>query len=158
MKKVPYKILLVEDNPGDVRLVEEALRAAAIHYEMTHCETLKAALTMISGYAAGDSNVPDLILLDYNLPGGDALELIQAVIANAALWRARKAVISSSLSPRDQQDALRTGAERFIYKPADLDLFVKEVGNTLVQLLSEPHCGRAGDDSSCQGRTGVNLY
>jgi CheY-like chemotaxis protein len=139
MRRAPYRILLVEDNPGDVRLVQEALRSAAVQYELTHCETVKAALTVISGYAAGDPNVPDLILLDYNLPGGDALELMQAVIANSALCRARRAVITSSLSPRDRQHALRSGAECFLYKPADLDSFVKEVGNTLLQLLSESH-------------------
>jgi CheY-like chemotaxis protein len=136
MTKQQYKILLVEDNLGDVRLVEEALRSTDIEYQLTHCETVRSALETVSGYAAGDPKVPDLILFDYNLPGGDAREIIQAAIGNPALSATRKAVITSSLSPRDREDALENGAEYFIYKPADLDSFVNEVGNLVRELLS----------------------
>lgn len=138
MSKPPYKILLVEDNVGDVRLVEEALRCTDIEYQLTHCETVRSALDTVSGYAAGDPKIPDLILFDYNLPGGDAREIIQAAVGNSALAATRKAVITSSLSPRDREDALGTGAEYFIYKPADLDSFVSEVGNLVRKLLSQP--------------------
>jgi len=143
MRKHQYKILLVEDNPGDVLLVEESLRASDIQCEMTHCETVQAALQKLSGYAVEDPNVPDLLLLDYNLPGGDARQIIRAAVENPALSGTRKAVITSSLSPRDREDALRSGAECFIYKPADLDLFLNEVGNSLLKLLSQQ---RSGDD------------
>jgi two-component system, chemotaxis family, response regulator Rcp1 len=136
MKNPPYKILLVEDNLGDVRLVEEALRSTDIDYQLTHCETVTSAIEAVSGYAAGDPKVPDLILFDYNLPGGDAREIIQAAIGNPALSATRKAVITSSLSPRDREDALGTGAEYFVYKPADLDSFISEVGNLVRELLS----------------------
>ncbi|MBV8834677.1 MAG: response regulator [Acidobacteriaceae bacterium] len=136
MRKHSYRILLVEDNPGDVLLVEESLRAAGIQCEMTLCETVPAALKKLSEYAADDSKPPDLLLLDYNLPGGDARQIIRAAVDNPALSRTRKAVITSSLSPRDREDALRSGAEYFIYKPADLDLFLNEVGNALLKLLS----------------------
>jgi two-component system, chemotaxis family, response regulator Rcp1 len=138
MRKPPYKILLVEDNRGDVRLVEEALRFSQVQYQLTFCETIKAALETISAYAAGDPKLPDLILFDYNLPGGDAREVIRAAIANPALSGARKAVITSSLSPRDRESALNAGAECFIYKPPDLDSFVDEIGSVVRELLSEP--------------------
>jgi two-component system, chemotaxis family, response regulator Rcp1 len=137
MTQGSYKILLVEDNPGDVLLIEEALRSEDIRYEMTHCETVNVALQTVSGYRVDDPNIPDLLLLDYNLPGGDARTVIQAAIANSALAGTRKAVISSSLSPRDREDALRTGAECFIYKPADLDLFLSEIGKAVLKLLSQ---------------------
>jgi CheY-like chemotaxis protein len=137
MRQPPYKILLVEDNPGDVLLIQESLGSQDIPYEITHCETIKSALQTVSGYRLNDPGVPDLLLFDYNLPGGDARDVIRAAVANPALAAARKAVITSSLSPRDREDALQTGAECFIYKPADLDLFLSEVGKAIVRLLSE---------------------
>jgi two-component system, chemotaxis family, response regulator Rcp1 len=136
------KILLVEDNPGDVLLIEEALRSKEIRYHMTHRETVDAALQTISAYGVDDPNVPDVLLLDYNLPGGDARNVLQAAIANPALASTRKAVITSSLSPRDREDALRTGAECFVYKPADLDLFLDEIGKAVVTLLSDARATR----------------
>jgi CheY-like chemotaxis protein len=137
MRKPLYKILLVEDNPGDVLLVEESLRAEHVQYEMVHRETVDAAVQIVTGYRLNDPAVPHLLLMDYNLPGGDARKVIEAANANPALAGTRRAVITSSMSPRDREDALQSGAECFIYKPADLDLFLTEVGSALVKLLSE---------------------
>lgn len=133
-----YNVLLVEDNPGDVLLIEEALSTAGLKYKLTHCETVMTALEKVSDYGPDDGEVPDLLLLDYNLPGGDAREVLKACLANPALSQTRKAVISSSLSPRDREDALKSGAQCFIYKPADLDSFLNEVGTTVVAMLSDP--------------------
>jgi CheY-like chemotaxis protein len=47
----------------------------------------------------------------------------------------RKAVVTSSVAPKDQQDALQSGADAFIYKPADLDAFLREVGGKIAELL-----------------------
>ena len=136
MSDRPYRILLVEDNPGDVLLVEESLHAAHVPFEITHCETIKKALETISSYKSGDPTLPDLLLLDYNLPAGDARDALEAALANPALAGMRKAVITSSMSPRDREDALRSGAECVISKPAELDLFFDEVGGTIVKLLA----------------------
>lgn len=136
MNRPPYKILLVEDNPGDVRLIEESLRARDIPYEITHCNTVRTALQMIKGYQNGGPKLPDLLLVDYNLPGGDARDVIQAAVENSALTRTPKAVITSSVSPRDRDDALRTGADSFIYKPADLDSFLTQIADAIQNLLS----------------------
>lgn len=135
MSQQVYKIVLVEDNPGDVMLIEESLRAVNVAFHMTHCETVNAAVKTVSGYCAGDGNLPDLLLLDYNLPGGEAHEVLAAAIANPVLARTRKAVITSSMSPRDRESALRNGAECVINKPADLDLFLGEIGNAVLKLL-----------------------
>lgn len=132
----PYHILLVEDNPGDVRLVQECLHEKDIPFRMTQCETAESAIRMVMKYTKEDADLPDLILLDYNLPGGDARAVIVAAAANPALAATRKAVITSSVSPRDKQDALQSGADCFIYKPCDLDAFLVEVGQALETLLS----------------------
>jgi chemotaxis family two-component system response regulator Rcp1 len=157
MTQPPYKILLVEDNPGDVLLIEESLRSQDIRYEITHCETVEAAVQIVSGYGLDDPNVPDLLLLDYNLPGGDARNVIQAVLANPALAGTRKAVITSSLSPRDRENALEAGAESFISKPSELDSFLSEVGNAIVRLLSAARSRANPDGTSFGVRTNFNL-
>lgn len=136
MTERPYRVLLVEDNPGDVMLIEEALLAANIPVQITRCETINSAVKTVLHYSADDANVPDLLMLDYNLPGGEAREVLQAAIANRALVSTKKAVITSSMSVRDRQDALRCGAECVISKPADLDSFLKEVGNAVSKLLA----------------------
>ena len=138
MRTDQHTILLIEDNPGDVRLVQESLRSKDLKYALQHCETVDDAIRLVTKYRTGDGEIPDLILLDYNLPGGEAVSVIQAAAANPALAGTRKAVITSSVSPRDRQDALRAGADCFIYKPTDLDSFLSEVGNAILKLLSQP--------------------
>lgn len=128
-------ILLVEDNPGDVRLIEESLRAHDIPYRLTCCDAVDVAVQTVSSYREGDSEIPDLVLLDYNLPRGESRAVLTAAMNNPVLTRIPKAVVTSSLAPRDREDALRNGADCFIYKPADLDTFLNEVGSKIAQLL-----------------------
>ena len=144
--KRSYNILLVEDNPGDVRLIEESLRTKDVQYKMTRCETVDGAVQAVNRYTSHDPDVPDLMLLDYNLPGGEARTVLSAAVANPALAQTRKAVITSSVSPRDRQEALRTGAECFIYKAPDLESFLSEVGQAIVKLLSQPRSENASAD------------
>jgi two-component system, chemotaxis family, response regulator Rcp1 len=128
-------ILLVEDNPGDVRLIQEALRKHGLNCQLTHCDTTDAAIHLLRAYGRAGDNVPDLMLLDYNLPRGDARSVLDAALNNPALTRMRKAVVTSSISPEDRERALESGADSFIYKPADLDSFLADVGGKIAALL-----------------------
>ncbi len=128
-------ILLIEDNPGDVELIKECLRSRGIRYELTHCETVDSALQLVASYRADGARVPDLMLLDYNLPRGEARTVLQAIGSNPALAQMRKAVVTSSLAPKDREEALRFGADAFVCKPADLDAFLADVGGAIVELL-----------------------
>ncbi|HSU59143.1 MAG TPA: response regulator [Bryobacteraceae bacterium] len=132
------QILLIEDNPGDVRLIEECLRSRGIKYQLTRCETIDTAIRIVNSYGTNGAEIPDLMLLDYNVPRGDACAVLEAAAGNPALAHTRKAVITSSIAPKDQQDALRSGADAFIYKPADLDSFLGEVGGRIAELLESP--------------------
>lgn len=85
MNQVLHNILLIEDNPGDVWLIEESLRTQGIRYNMRRCETVEDALQVVTSYRADDPDVPHLILLDYNLPGGESLAVIEAAVKNPAL-------------------------------------------------------------------------
>lgn len=135
MKPGAHRILLIEDNPGDVRLIQESLRMHAVEYKLTHLEKADDAIRAVSGCGLNGAEVPDLILLDYNLPRGDAGDILAAVSKNPALARIPKAVVTSSLAPKDREQALRLGADCFINKPADLDGFLTEVGGTIAALL-----------------------
>lgn len=135
MTQAISNILLIEDNPGDVELIKECLRSRGIRYELTHCETVDAALQLVRSYGAEGAKVPDLMLLDYNLPRGEARTVLQATGSNPALARMRKAVVTSSLAPKDREEALGFGADVFVCKPADLDAFLTDVGGAIAKLL-----------------------
>lgn len=135
MKPGPPHILLIEDNPGDVRLIQESLRVHAVEYSLTHVDKADEAIRAVLACGMEGTAVPDLILLDYNLPRGDAVDVLTAVSKNPALANTPKAVVTSSLAPKDRELALRLGADCFINKPPDLDGFLKEVGGTIAALL-----------------------
>lgn len=135
MKHDSSHILLIEDNPGDVKLIKECLRLQGVQYELTHCETVDAALDLVKSYAITGQEPPDLMLLDYNLPRGDARSVLQAARNNPALTQMRKAVVTSSLAPQDREEALQFGADAFVCKPADLDDFMHDVGRAIAELL-----------------------
>ena len=137
MKQELRRIFLVEDNPGDLRLIQEALSLQEIQYDLTHVETADEAIRAINQYGSQAGNVPDLILLDFNIPRGDARDILMAVSKNPALKGIPKAVVTSSVAPRDRQQALDLGAQCFIYKPPDLDAFLAEVGSTIANLLNQ---------------------
>ncbi|MGH9639302.1 MAG: response regulator [Bryobacteraceae bacterium] len=134
MNASTWHILLIEDNRGDVWLVEECLRSRGIKYRLTHCETVDCAIRTVESFGA-NGEIPDLMLLDYNLPRGDALSVLAAAIGNPALAHTPKAVITSSVAPKDRQDSLAAGADAFIYKPGDLDGFLNQVGDQITGLL-----------------------
>ena len=131
------RILLIEDNPGDVLLVEESLREKNIAYELTHYDAADVAIRAIGRYKIGSPDVPNVLLLDYSLPAGDARDVLIAAAKNPALANTRKAVVTSSVSPHDRELAFRYGAERFILKPGDLDEFLTEVGDALRTLCED---------------------
>jgi two-component system response regulator len=131
------RILLVEDNPGDVALVRWALEGANIDFELTVIEDGGEALMLaqqLGKYAGAEA--PDLAILDLNLPRNDGIEVLQAMRASRPFADVTVAILSSSTSPRERArlDALRVG--RYIAKPSDLDEF-RQVGHVLRDLIEE---------------------
>jgi two-component system, chemotaxis family, response regulator Rcp1 len=128
-------ILLVEDNPGDLRLIEEALHVHGIDCRLLHFRTASEAICALENCGDDGASVPDLILLDYNVPGGDARDILAAASRNPSLSSIPKAVVTSSVAPGDREQALQLGAQCFIHKPCDLDRFLAEVGGKIAGLL-----------------------
>jgi len=129
------RILLAEDNSADVWLIEEALRRQSLVFQLDHYLTAAGAVDAVKKCGVNGSPIPRLLLLDYNLPGGQGLEILAAAAANPNLIGVPKAILSSFLRPSELEDAIRMGASCFIAKPASLTDFLRDVGATVVDLL-----------------------
>ncbi|HEX6927300.1 MAG TPA: response regulator [Longimicrobiaceae bacterium] len=124
----PVEILLVEDNPGDVRLTREALREGKVrnnlHVASDGVEALKF-LRREEPYA--EAVRPDLILLDLNLPRKDGREVLEEVKADPALRHIPVVVLTSSQAEQDILRAYDLHANCYVTKPVDLDQFIHVV-------------------------------
>jgi chemotaxis family two-component system response regulator Rcp1 len=122
------KILLVEDNPGDVRLTMEALKEGKILNEVSVVSDGVEALAYLRherGYA--DAAKPDLILLDLNLPKKDGREVLEEIKNDDDLKTIPVVVLTTSAAERDILRAYNLHANCYITKPVDLDQFIKVV-------------------------------
>ena len=124
----PVDILLVEDNPGDVRLTQEALREGKIHNRLTVARDGVEALAVLrrEGPHTGAPR-PDLILLDLNLPRKDGREVLADIKVDEQLRRIPVVVLTTS---KAEEDILRTydlHANCYITKPVDLDQFIEVI-------------------------------
>lgn len=121
---VPIDILLVEDNPGDVRLTTEALKASKIRntiYIVNDGVEAMEFLRRQGKYA--DVTRPDLILLDINLPRKSGQEVLAEVKTDADLKRIPVVVLTVSKADQDVLNAYNQHANCYINKPVDLDQF-----------------------------------
>ena len=137
----PVEFLLVEDNPGDVRLTREALRDSKVRNNLNVLGDGISALSFLRREPPYESAPrPDIILLDLNLPKMDGREVLSTIKADPRLKRIPVVVITSSEA---EQDILRTydlHVNCYVTKPVDLDQFIKVVQSiesfwlTIVQL------------------------
>jgi two-component system, chemotaxis family, response regulator Rcp1 len=124
----PVKILLVEDNPADVGLVEEALKEAKILHELSVVEDGVQALEFL--HQTGDftdASLPDIIFLDLNLPRKNGREVLEEIKNDTELRQIPVLVLTSSEADEDIMKAYHSHANCFITKPPDLDSFIKIV-------------------------------
>lgn len=124
----PVEVLLVEDNPGDVRLTREALREGKIRNNLHVARDGVEALAFLrrQGEHAGAPR-PDLILLDLNLPRKDGREVLTEIKDDATLRQIPVVVLTSSQAEEDIIRAYDLHANCYISKPVDLDQFISVV-------------------------------
>jgi two-component system, chemotaxis family, response regulator Rcp1 len=121
----PIDILLVEDNPGDVRLLTETFREGKISNRLTVIEDGVEALAFLRGEGAyGSAPRPDLILLDLSLPRKDGQEVLAEIKQDADLRRIPVVVITSSQAEKDILQAYDNHANCYLTKPVDLGQFM----------------------------------
>ena len=129
----PAQIVLVEDNPGDVMLVELALRENGIPFELTQFNNGSEALQALSSPEA-QSFVPDIILLDLNTPKSDGFQVLILLRQSPRLSRVPIAILTSSQARTDKHRAALQNV-RYIQKPSDLANFLTTVGQAVREML-----------------------
>ena len=124
----PIEILLVEDNAGDARLAQEALREAQVNHRLTWLVDGAEALAYLRRECRyAEAPRPDLILLDLNIPRKDGREVLAAIKGDAALRRIPVLVLTTSQAREDIHQGYRLNANGYISKPVDLDQFIAAV-------------------------------
>lgn len=122
----PIEILLVEDNPGDVRLTMESLYDARIHNNMiVASDGLEAMSCLRREGEYADATRPDLILLDLNLPRMNGFEVLNAIKEDPDLKRIPVVVLTTSQAEQDIIQSYNQYANAYVTKPVDLEQFVR---------------------------------
>jgi chemotaxis family two-component system response regulator Rcp1 len=148
------RILLAEDNDGDVFLVRRALDSRGLAHELTVARTGDEAVRLLNqcdslhqrdeqGHAKAwrhgenfeTAKAPKLILLDLNLPRMDGAQVLTRIRAMQAFAKTPVIVLTSSDSPRDRQAVLALGADLYFRKPTDLDSFM-QLGQVVEETLA----------------------
>lgn len=124
----PAEILLVEDNPGDVRLTMEAFRDAKVCNRIhTVSDGVEAMAFLYRDGSYFNAPCPDLVLLDLNLPRKDGREVLAAIKADENMKHIPVVVLTTS---RDEHDIIKSydlHANCYVTKPVDLDQFLTKV-------------------------------
>jgi CheY-like chemotaxis protein len=124
----PIEVLLVEDNPGDIRLTREAFQAARAVSHLSVAEDGIQAMDFLRQRGTfANAPRPDLILLDLNLPGKSGPEVLQEIKADPVLRRIPVMVLTTSRADQDLQQAYHLHANCYVNKPVDVDQFLNLV-------------------------------
>jgi CheY-like chemotaxis protein len=130
-KSTPIEILMIEDNPGDVRLTQEVLRDAKVHNTLRSVKDGEEAMHYL--YKTGpyaEAARPDLVLLDLNLPRMTGLEILQKIKSDKDLRSISVVILTSSQAEKDILAGYDGFANAYITKPVSLDQF-----NRIVQAI-----------------------
>ena len=127
-RPMPIRILMVEDNPADVRLTVEALKDGKMENPLDVVKDGVEALAYLrqQGEYAGKP-LPDLILLDLNLPRMDGREVLAAIKADERLRLIPVVVLTTSKAEQDILRSYHLHANCFITKPVDFEKFAEVV-------------------------------
>lgn len=121
-------VLLVEDNEGDILLTREALEEAKIQIKLSVAKDGKEAIDFVSKQGKyTDGVLPDLLLLDVNLPKTNGHEVLQYIKGNEFLKHIPIIMLTTSSSEKDINLCYNNFANCFITKPIDVNEFLKVV-------------------------------
>lgn len=128
MTPEPIKILLVEDNEGDILLIQEALIEAKIINKMQISRDGSSAIKLLEDLSVNDQgSLPDVILLDINLPKKNGHEVLASIKENPALKKIPIIVLTTSASETDIFKAYDLHANCYIVKPVEVNNFLQVI-------------------------------
>jgi len=128
----PFEILLVEDNPGDIRLTIEAIKESSRNIKLHVVENGIEALHFLrkeNNYR--ESPTPDLIFLDLNLPKKNGREVLAEIKEDINLKLIPVVVLTISSADGDIVNAYENHANCYVIKPLDFDQFYKKIMNIM---------------------------
>jgi len=124
----PIEILLVEDSPGDVRLTQEALVESKVNNKLNVVVDGEEAMQYLRQKGKySDVLLPDLILLDLNLPRKDGREVLKEIKQDPGLKKIPVVILTTSRSEQDIIKTYESHANCYISKPVDLEEFLRVV-------------------------------
>ncbi len=124
----PINILLIEDSPGDIRLVQEALKEGKLHNRLFIVRDGVEGLDFLLKRNQYQEAVrPDLILLDLNMPKKDGREVLAEIKQHEDLRRIPVVILTTSTSEADILKTYNLHANCYIVKPLNLDEFIRVV-------------------------------
>ncbi len=124
----PIHILLVEDNEGDILLTREALEDAKIIVKLSVAKDGKEAIDFVNRQGKyTDADVPDLVLLDINLPKKNGHEVLKYIKENEQLKHIPVIMLTTSSSDRDINSSYNNYADCYITKPVEVNDFLTVV-------------------------------
>ena len=135
----PADVFIVEDNDPDVFLVEEALRSQGIPAQLQRCQDGEEAIRALS--KIGAASLPDVIIIDLNLPKITGLDILKHVRSLKQLDCVPVLILTSSQSKTDRALSLQLGADAYIAKPPTLPEFLAGVGSGIRTLLERSRQG-----------------
>lgn len=122
------RVLLVEDNPGDIRLTQEALKESKMEIHLDVVSDGEQAIDFLMKRGRFiDSIRPHIILLDLNLPKKNGIEVLKEVKAHESLRKIPVIVLTTSDADHDISKAYSLHANCYILKPVDFDDFAKVI-------------------------------
>jgi two-component system, chemotaxis family, response regulator Rcp1 len=122
------RVLLVEDNPADVGLVEEAFRDGRLRYELHVAEDGVAAMNFLHRKGKfTNAPRPEIVLLDLNLPKKDGREVLEEAKSDPELREIPIIVLTTSDDEADVHRAYELHANCYMTKPVDIDDFIRKV-------------------------------
>jgi CheY-like chemotaxis protein len=133
----PYRILVIEDNAGDLYLLNQAFSSVGLRCELTAFSDGEEALRHVRTTGSTEGLVqPDLVLLDLHLPKIDGTTILQEIRVSPFMARTPVVVLSSSLSHREREQVSAYAVAGLLVKPVDLDAFLL-IGEKIQEVLRE---------------------
>lgn len=133
MATFPINILLVEDNPGDVFLIQRMLEVCALQYKLHRVDNGQAAIEFLHQHLTfAEAPSPQLILLDLNLPILNGKEVLAKIKTDPHLCQIPVVVLSTSNAPEDIEESYRLKADYYVTKPgsySELDEKAQDIHN-----------------------------
>ena len=129
----PMEVLLIEDNPGDVRLVKEVFKDSQVPYHLSVARDGSEAVSFLKKLGPyADAPAPRLILLDLSLPKKGGLEMLQELSPELSKNGVRVVILTNSEAETDLDESFTLGAVSYMVKPID-----SEKLNLLLETLKE---------------------